>query len=83
MSTNSYFRKLTESQPPVVEPGQRKPPQRALVARPDEVVGASAPSIADRSAYGNRTMVVPATWAEAIRNPKIWAELRPLLVDED
>jgi hypothetical protein len=79
MSTNPFFRKMTQ-QPEVVQPGQRKPPQRALDARPDEF---RAQQVAGGFPQGARNTLIPSTWTEAIQNPQVWAELRPMLVDEE
>jgi hypothetical protein len=27
--------------------------------------------------------LIPATWSEVIGNPQVWAEIRPVIVDED
>ena len=88
MSTNPFFRKITgpmteQSEvvhPEFVQPGQRKPPQRALEARPDELRGQQA---AGSFAQGGRNISLPSTWSEVIQNPQVWAELRPMLVDEE
>ena len=84
MSTNPFFRKIT-GQPEFVQPGQRKPPQRALEARPDELnvqLSAGGFSHAGRNISIPSTSI-PSTWTEAIQNPQLWAELRPMLVDEE
>ncbi len=88
MSTNPFFRKIAEQlteqsevvHPEFVQPGQRKPPQRALEARPDELRVQQA---AGGFPQGARNISIPSTWTEAIQNPQVWAELRPMLVDEE
>jgi hypothetical protein len=79
MSTHSFFRKMSE-QTEVVQPGQRKPPQRVLDARPDEL---RAQQVAGRFPQADPSALVPSTWTEAIQNPQLWGELRPMLVDEE
>jgi len=88
MSTNPFFRKMTEQmteKSEVVHPEQRKPPQRALEARPDELRVQQA---AGSFPQGGRNISIPSTsipstWTEVIQNPQMWAELRPMLVDEE
>ena len=84
MSTNPFFRKMTAQpemiQPEVVHPGQRKPPQRALETRPDE---RRVQQVAGGFPQGGRNITIPSTWTQAIQDPQVWAELRPMLVDEE
>lgn len=87
MSIN-LLKKLVSSvaQPEVVRPAQRKPPQRVHVvsASPDQTAEVSG-SRSSESLPQNESekMLIPPTWNEVIGNPRVWAEIRPLIVDED
>ena len=85
MATN-YVRKpiVQDGEAAVVKPGLRKPPQCAPAsdARLENGVELPVQTSADSAGKSART-AIPATWTEAIRDPQLWPELRPLLVDED
>lgn len=87
MTTNVLRKPIVQNgESAVVEPGLRKPPQYAPTndARLVNGMERPAPEIqADSVAKGTRKTAIPATWTEAIQDPQLWAELRPLLVDED
>ena len=80
MSIN-LLKKLVSSvvQPDAIRPAQRKPPQRVLTvdARAAQAAEFSSPK------SGAEKMPIPTTWNEVIGTPRIWAEIRPLIVDED
>jgi hypothetical protein len=86
--TINLLKKLVSSvvQPEVAGPTQRKPPQRVdLVdvspSQAGELSGSRIPCVLPRKQVENTP--IPATWNEVIGNPRIWAEIRPLIVDED
>ena len=84
MSIN-LLKKLVSSvvSPETVKPTQRKPPQRvrAINAPSSQTSELSVSRIP--SAPPQEKMLIPATWNEVIENPRVWAEIRPLIVDED
>lgn len=87
MSIN-LLKKLVSSvaQPEVVRPAQRKPPQRAhVVGTSPEQAAELSGARSSESLPHNETekMLIPQTWNEVIGNPRVWAEIRPLIVDED
>jgi hypothetical protein len=87
MSIN-LLKKLASSavQPETVRPTQRKPPQRVRTvdALPDQAAQLSGSRIPEcLPQNGAEKMLIPATWNEVIADPRVWAEIRPLIVDED
>jgi hypothetical protein len=73
-------------EPEVPKPSQRKPPQRvhtvdASLAQTAELSGSRIPECPPQDTA--EQMLIPATWNEVIDNPQVWAEIRPLIVDED
>jgi len=71
--------------PEIARPTQRKPPQRAHSV---DVPQNQAPKLSDSpiprlSQNDAEKLLIPATWTEVIENPRVWAEIRPLIVDED
>lgn len=87
MSIN-LLKKLVSSvvQPEIARPAQRKPPQRvrtvdASPAHAAELSGSRIPGRVPQN--GPEKMPIPATWNEVIGNPRVWAEIRPVIVDED
>jgi hypothetical protein len=73
-------------EPEIAKPTQRKPPQRvhtvdASLALAAELSGSPIPEHSPQDTA--ETMVIPATWNEVIGNPRLWAEIRPLIVEED
>lgn len=84
----NLLKKLVSSvvQPAIAGPTQRKPPQRVdLVdvspAQAAEPSGSRLPCALPKKEVENT--LIPATWNEVIGTPRIWAEIRPLIVDED
>jgi len=82
------LKKLVSSVVPaeVVRPAERKPPQRvrtvdASPAQDAEISGSRVPECLPHS--GAEKMAIPATWNKVIENPRVWAEIRPVIVDED
>jgi hypothetical protein len=65
-------------EPSVANPTERKPPQSEL-----EVDARSRKKAEPTQSTGAAKVSIPATWSEAIQDPQVWAEVRPLLVDED
>ena len=87
MSIN-LLRTLVSSvvEPEVARPSQRKPPQRvhtvdASLAQAAALSGSPIPERPPQDTA--EKMLIPATWSEVIGNPQVWAEIRPLIVDED
>lgn len=82
MATNRLRKEIVQaSESLVVKTSKPKPPQPVLTVGVPDKAGASSQilSVPKRT----NKLVIPATWTEAIRDPQLWAELRPLLVDED
>ena len=87
MSIN-LLKKLVSSvaQPEIAKPAQRKPPQRV---RSVNTLPEQAPklSVSNSPTYLPKNeadkMLIPASWNEVIGNPQVWAEIRPVIVDED
>lgn len=86
MSIN-LLKKLVSSvaQPEVARPAQRKPPQRVrTIASPPQAAEGSGSRMPERVPQnGPEKMPIPATWNEVIGNPRVWAEIRSTIVDED
>jgi len=73
-------------EPEIAQPTQRKPPQRVHTVDASVVQAAELSGSPIREHPPQDTtekMVIPATWNEVIGNPQLWAEIRPLIVDED
>jgi hypothetical protein len=87
MASNSFRKVIAQHDEPAVKSGLRKPPQgtRAIDTRTDSVDLRVPPSdtTADCAHSAAEKPVLSGTWTEAIRDPQVWAELRPLLVEED
>ena len=87
MASNSFRKVIAQHDEPAVKSARRKPPQgaRAIDTRTDSVDLRVPPSHAttDSTHSTAEKAVISATWTEAIRDPQVWAELRPLLVEED
>jgi hypothetical protein len=87
MSIN-LLKKLVSSvvQPEIVRPTQRKPPQRVhtVAASPNQPAKLSDGPLPEFPPQNRaEKILIPATWNELIGNPRVWAEVRPLIVDED
>ena len=72
--------------PEVARPTQRKPPQRvhtvdASLTQAAKLSGSPIPECPAQDTA--EKMLIPATWSDVIGNPQVWAEIRPLIVDED
>jgi hypothetical protein len=82
MPTSRSRKKIAQvSESLVAKTLEPKPPQRALSVG---VLDKAAVSITQiKVLTGGNKLAIPATWTEVIRDPQVWAELRPLLVDED
>lgn len=86
MSIN-LLKKLVSSAvlPDTVRPEQRKPPQRAhtVPASREQVAESSRARVPESHQNTDEKILIPGTWNEVIGNPRVWAEIRPLIVDED
>lgn len=87
MSIN-LLKKLVSSvaQPEIARPAQRKPPQRVRTvdASPTHTAEVAGSRMLERVPQNNpEKMPIPATWNEVIGNPRVWAEIRPVIVDEE
>ena len=72
--------------PKIATPTQRKPPQRvhtvdASLAQAAELSGSPIPECSPQDTADK--VLIPATWNEVIADLQLWAEIRPLIVDED
>ena len=93
MATNPFRKIVTpEVEAAAAKAGERKPIQRALRidTRSERSDALSLPLIppadvqnASKTLSIPATCSIPATWTEVIQNPTVWAEIRPLLVEED
>ena len=73
-------------EPKTTRPTQRKPPQRvhtvdASPAQSTRLSPSPTPECPPQDTA--EKMLIPATWSDVIGNPQVWAEIRPLIVDED
>ena len=85
MATNPLRKEIVQaSESLVVKTSKPKPPQNAFTVGVLDKPGVSIPQIQVAVVPKSiNKLVIPATWTEAIRDPQVWAELRPVLVDED
>jgi len=86
MSINLLKKLVSSVVPPeIAKPTQRKPPQRVHTAdvSQNQASKLSESPIPLPPQNDAEKLLIPATWNEVIGNPRVWAEIRPLIVDED